>query len=206
MVIPHRQRLLLDTDAFCKLGIAGLLSEAIAVFGANTVDCGRLAALPYMLRRGGLRDKFGNKACDDLMDLAQRIPVAIKPSERWLEPLASIAIVDPGEAQLMALSAEQGSFLITGDKRGLGGVKDIPEYVESLDGQVVVLEAVLAALCIRLGVDAVRTRIRPLMEIDVATRICFSDLDSSPLIGLFSYYNDLVDDLAPLNLWSPNSS
>jgi len=52
-------RLLVDSDAFCKLAASDLLSDAAMLFDAELPDCGRLPALPYMLRRGGLpRDEF----------------------------------------------------------------------------------------------------------------------------------------------------
>ena len=44
-------RLLIDSDAFCKLAASGLLSDAAALFNG---ECGRLPALPHMLRRGQL--------------------------------------------------------------------------------------------------------------------------------------------------------
>ena len=47
MADHNRQRLLVDTDAFCKLGVAGLLTDAIGVLGVTVENCGRLAALPY---------------------------------------------------------------------------------------------------------------------------------------------------------------
>lgn len=48
-------RLLLDTDAFCKLGAAGVFDDALSLLGLSVSDCGRLPALPYMLRKGSLR-------------------------------------------------------------------------------------------------------------------------------------------------------
>jgi hypothetical protein len=48
-------RVLLDTDAFCKLAVAEVLHDTLGLLGAEPGDCGRLAALPYMLQRGGLR-------------------------------------------------------------------------------------------------------------------------------------------------------
>ena len=51
---------MIDTDAFCKLGTADLLTDAIGVLGVDIGECGRLAALPYMLRRGRLRRAFGD--------------------------------------------------------------------------------------------------------------------------------------------------
>ena len=203
MVNRTRQRLLFDTDAFCKLGVAGLLLETMRTFNVTVAECGRLPALPFMLRRGGLRRKFGNLECDRLIDLSQEIPIALQPSDEWLEPLASQASIDPGEALLLATSAEQGCYLITGDKRGLLGITKLPKFVEALNGRVVVPEAMVSALCLRLGVNSIRARIQPLMTTDTAMRVSFSDLDLSPLIGLSSYYDDLAASLAPLNLWSP---
>ena len=40
-------QLAVDTDAFCKLGVSGLLDDALAVLGVARDDCGRLPALPY---------------------------------------------------------------------------------------------------------------------------------------------------------------
>ena len=206
MANHNRQRLLVDTDAYCKLGVAGLLTDAITVLGVPVEECGRLVALPYMLRRGGLRRKFGDDASDALAHLAEIMPLAVQPGDRWLDPLTAVASIDPGEAQLLAASAERRLLLITGDKRALHGVKDIPGYAEALDGHVVVLEAILAELCMQLGVDTILSRICPLMEVDIAVRGCFSDSNSSPLVGLLSYYKDLAVNLEPLNLWRPSSS
>ena len=202
----NRQQLLIDTDAYCKLGVAGLLTDAIALLGVQLEDCGRLAALPYMLQRGRLREKFGADVCDSLKHLAKDIPIAIQPSNCWLDPLSAVTSIDPGEAQLLAASAEHGQMLVTGDKRGLYGVKDILGYSEALDGRVVVLEAILSELCVSLGVNEIRSRIRPLMEVDVAVRLCFSDENVSPSVGLLSYFQDLAVGLRPLKLWRPSSS
>ena len=122
-----------------------------------------MAALPYMLKRGRLRRKFGDEASDALVPLAEVMPLAIQPSAGWLEPLTAVDSIDPGEAQLLAASAERGLLLLTGDKRGLHGVKDIPGYAEALDGHVVVFEAILAELCVQLGAKEIGSRIRPLV-------------------------------------------
>lgn len=47
-------RLLLDTDIFCKLGVADLLDDTLSILGLKYSDCSRLPALPHMLRRGRL--------------------------------------------------------------------------------------------------------------------------------------------------------
>lgn len=204
MASHNRQRLLVDTDAYCKLGAAGLFTDAITALGVQYQECGRLAALPYMLRRGRLRKVFGEDTSDALAHFAEGMPIATLPSDSWLDPLTAVDSVDPGEAQLLAASAECGLLLLTGDKRGLRGVKDIPGYAEALNGRVIALEAALVELCVRMGVDEIRSRIRPLMGVDVVTRVCFSDSNPSPLAGLLSYYENLAADLQPLNLWRPS--
>ena len=148
--------MLIDTDIYCKLGVAGLLTDAIAVLGVPVEGCGRLAALPYMLRRGRLRRKFGSDASDALALIAEGMPLAIQPDDSWLDPLTSVASIDPGEAQLVATSAERGLLLLTGDKRALQGVKDLPGYAEALEGRVVVLEAIVAELCVQMCTDGYR--------------------------------------------------
>ncbi len=205
MADHYLQQLLVDTDAYCKLGVAGLFSNARAVLGVRVEECGRLAALPYMLRRGGLRKKFGGDASDELATLAETIPLAAQASDGWLDPLTTVPVIDPGEAQLLAASAEHGLLVLTGDKRGLCGIKDIPGYAEALDGRIVVLEAILAELCIQLGEDVIRSRIRPVTEVDIAVRVCFSDPGSSPVGALQSYNEQLAVDLEPLSLWKPPS-
>ena len=131
--------------------------------------------------------------------------LAEQPGEAWLDPLTAKPSIDPGEAQLLAASAEHGLLLLTGDKRGLRSVKDIPGYAEALDGRIVILEAILAELCMKLGVRTVRSRIRPLMDVDTTVRICFSDSNATPVVALLSYYNDLSADVEPLELWKPPS-
>ena len=199
-----RQQLLVDTDGYCKLSIANLFADAIAVLGVSSEECGRLPALPYMLRRGGLRKQFGDVLSDAMIPEAEGMPIAMQPDTYWLDPLTAVSSIDPGEAQLLAASAEYGTLLLTGDKRGLHGVKDIPGYSRALDGRVVVLEAMLIALCGQLGVDTMRSRVRDLMDVDTAVGLCFSDSKSSPLVGLMSYYRNLAVALSPLNLWRPS--
>ena len=205
MVNNNRQRLLVDTDAYCKLGVAGLFDDAITALGVQVAECGRLAALPYMLRRGSLRRIFGDDASETLLRPAAEMPLAIQPGDGWLDPLTAVDSIDPGEAQLLAASAEYGLLLLTGDKRALRAVKDIPFYAEALDGNGSLFwKQSWLNFAYRLGVDAIRSRILPLMERDIAINICFSASNSSPVAGLLSYYENLAVNVEPLNLWRPS--
>ena len=96
-------RLLVDTDVFCKLGMGGLLHDAIALLGADVSECGRLPALHHMLQWGRLRKVYGPEACDALLPLANEVPIAIQPGDTWLDRLTPFEAIDPGEAQIFAV-------------------------------------------------------------------------------------------------------
>lgn len=195
--------LLIDTDAFCKLGVSDLLGDAVAIFGTSIRECGRLPALPYMLKKGRLRSTLGEVHSDHLADLAFTMPIAPRPSEQWLEALSSIDAVDPGEALLVAASAEYNTLTITGDKRAICAIANIPILAQALDERLVAIEAILIELYNQLGDTILRNRIQALMEIDAAVRSCF--LSSVPLTGLLSYFTDLASQASPLRLWQPPS-
>jgi hypothetical protein len=205
MAILSALRLLVDTDAFCKLGVSGLLPEAVDLLGADLTGCGRLAALPYMLRRGRLRKAYGPEACDALVTIADTMPAAPLASDAWLEKLVPIQAIDPGEAQIFAASAEAGLFVVSGDKRALRELKRVVGFPEALAGRVVLLEAILLALSDRHGSELVRHRVEALHASDKMVEICFSDESRDPRAGLLSYYRSAVTELAPLILWDPQS-
>jgi len=198
-------RLLVDTDAFCKLAVGGVLEDAVRLLGAELKDCGRLPALPHMLRRGRLRKVFGAETCDSLVALADGVPVIVQPGEAWLERLTPIQAIDPGEAQIFAAAAEHGMIVVSGDKRALRALKDVGDFPTALAGRIVVLEAVLLALCDRLGPDELRRRIRSLIAGDQVVKVCFASPESDPRVGLRAYFESLAVEVAPLVLWDPRS-
>lgn len=196
-------RLLVDSDAFCKLGVGGLLSDALAVLGVDVSDCGRLSALPYMLRRGKLTRTYGAKACAELLPVAERMQSIPAPDPMWLDRLVLVPTINPGEALLFALAAQSGLIVVTGDKISLRALKDIEGYPEALSGRIVVLEAILLTLCIRLGHTEVRHRLNVLIPKDRTLQVCFSNSNSDPCRALESYYRNLVAEVDPLRLWEP---
>jgi hypothetical protein len=198
-------RLLIDTDAFCKLGIGGVLREAVELLGAELQEAGRLPALPHMLRRGRLRKVFGPDACDILIPVAETLPVAAQAAETWLERLTAIDAIDPGEAQIFAIAAEKGLIVVSGDKRALGALGEVPGFADALAGRIVVVEALLLALCDRLGPEEVRKRVQALMAADKVVRVCFSAGNSDPQGALLSYYRSIADECKPLVLWNPRA-
>ena len=136
-------KLLVDSDAYCKLGVAGPLADALGVIGVDIAECYKLPALPHMLRRGRLRRNYGAEACDRMLATAEAMPAMVQPSGLWLDRLLKIDTVDPGEAAILAAGAEFGHLVITGDKRALHAAKDVEGLAVALQGRLIVLEPVL---------------------------------------------------------------
>jgi len=205
MEIRGTMQLLVDSDAFCKLGVCGLLTDAVAVLEIEADQWARLPALPHMLRRGSLVRRYGDENCALLAAIAAPALVAPSPSVEWLDRLVSTPDIDVGEAQLLALTAERGLLLMTGDKRALRAVASVPGFAERLSGRIVVLEAVLLALCRSKGTEAVRAAVRPIVAIDQSVKIAFSSGNPDCEAALWSYFDDLQRHVLPLQLWRPRT-
>jgi len=198
-------RLLVDSDVFCKLGVGDLLNDALAVFGTSVSDCGRLPALPHMLRKGKLVKVYGAEACASLVPIAAEMQPLPAPDTTWLDRLTSVQSIDPGEALLFAIAAQNSLSLITGDKRALRALKDVNGYAAALAGRIIVLEAILLSLCDRLGHAEVRRRLGPLTKNDKTLMICFSESEPDPRSILEMYYRSLASEVHPLRLWEPHT-
>lgn len=196
-------KLLVDTDAFRKLAASGLLHAAVNLLGANPNECGRLPALPHMLKRGQLRSANGSAGCDQMIPIALSMPIVLQADDIWLDKLTQVQAIDIGEAQLFAVGAETGALVMTGDKRALRALKNIADFPDALAGRIVALEAILIALCDRLGPENVRQRVQVLAPSDRMVQSCFSTGNSDPRDGLLSYYGELKGEVEPMVLWNP---
>ena len=196
-------RILIDTDAFCKLAIGGMLEDSLNLFGASLSECGRLPTLPHMLRRGRLRTRYGPEICDRLLTVAMDMPVIESLSDTYLDLLIDIPDIDPGEAQLFAKAADTDLYLITGDKRSLRALKNVEGMSDALSGRIVVLESMLLELCETLGPEEMRIRIQGLGQFDNVVGICFSEQNDDPTVCLMSYFHGLAEEVRPLTLWDP---
>lgn len=196
-------QVLIDTDVFCKLAVGGLIDDSLGLIGAVLSTCGRLPALPYMLRRGSLRARYGSDTCDALIPIASRMSVVELTADLYVDRLTHIPEIGPGEALLLAAAAKSGIHVITGDKRSLRALKSITGLVEALAGRIITFESILLALCDHLGTEVVRQRARVLRGSDNIVRICFSELNIDPVDCLLSYFSSLTEEVRPLSLWHP---
>jgi hypothetical protein len=196
-------RLLLDTDAFCKLAIGQLLTDAVHALGTDLGECRRLPALPQMLRRGTLPRSYGSEACQRLLKIAESIAVIPNADAVWLDRLASVTDIDPGEALIFATAAQRGLLVLTSDKRALRALKGVNGFPDALEHHVVVLEAILMVLCDQIGSPAVRQRLGLLAKSDKTLHVCFSADNPDPRSSLESYFQSLAAEVDPLLLWEP---
>lgn len=192
---------LFDTDAFCKLGAAGLLEPVAERLGSQLADCARLPALPHQLQRGAIRKRYGDVICDGLKPFASSVAVIPAPSPTTLELFRNIPNVDPGEAQLLALCIERGDILVTSDKRALRAVAAVPELAGRLAGKVVLLEAILLELCSLKGEAHVRTNCAPAVGFDAMFAVCFSSGNLDVVGSLRTYLDESRRTFAPIELW-----
>ena len=200
-------KLLIDTDAFCKLGCSGLLSDVVECIADTKVsECGRLAALPHMLRKGQLRQAYGKSACDMLIPLADSMPLHPTPNQDWQDRLVSIDEIDFGEIQILAAAADTETIVLTGDKRALQALSKVRGAGEIFGGRIAVLEAALISLYDKIGPSELRRRTGPLSKVDSVTRICFSEGNRDPLDCLTFYFTDICNKVDPLTLWQPERS
>jgi hypothetical protein len=142
-----------------------------------------------------------------LIATADAMHPAPSASTAWLDQLAGIADIDPGEALLLASAAEHSLKLITGDKRALTAVARVHQFPPALSGRIVCFEAAMLLLCERLGDDRVRTEVAPLIAVDdITLKICFSESNPHPREGLRSYMDDLSRGVHPIVLWDPTAT
>jgi hypothetical protein len=200
-VTQQTPQLLIDTDAFCKLAAADLLNETLALLGVGREQCATLPALPYMLARGGLRKKYGEHEADRLRQIASGFSSAPTASSPWLDMLAAETSIDPGEAQLFALAAEHGIRILSGDKRALEALANVPSIHSRLSNRVVTLEAVLMGLANQMTDEKLRQKGIVLGQHDSMARAVFGSVGSPLGDALNSYMRDLESRAKPLDLW-----
>jgi hypothetical protein len=203
-VNPNQLRLVIDSDAFCKLAVANLLDATLSLLGVTPKQCARLPALSHMLRKGRIRNRYGHTVADGLIEKASHFPTMPEASAEWLDKLSGTVAIDPGEAQMYALAAEHGVLALTGDKRALKAVSSIPEVYTKLDGNVVTIEAVLLGLSLQMVEADLRARGKILGTYDQMAKAVFASSNSTLHEALGSYLGSLEADSQPMTLWRPN--
>lgn len=194
-------RLLIDTDAFCLLSVYDLLDEVRKRLNLDISQCFRIAALPYMLKRGKLREKLGDELSDRLAGIVRLYPEIETVENTWIDRFAQVPNIDAGEAQIFAIAAcDPEAIVITNDKRSLKALLQVAGSTDALNGKILTIEEVLLSLCATLSIEEVRGKIAQHSDLDKMVQICFSPLNPNPIEGLQSYRDSLQTELVPLAL------
>lgn len=189
--------LLVDTDMLILLAATGLLEHVAASLGYPIAQVRRLSAAPHQVRKSKrFRDTYGEGVLQRVEPAIKTIKEADPPSDLdLLEDLKNL--VDPGEAQLMAIAArDRCTLLVSGDKRAIAGLAEsnATSHIESLQGKIVSLEAVLWSLLSERPAEDVRETFAPVLN-HKTLKILLSEhmvADQGRCrAGVMSYYNDL---------------
>jgi len=189
--------LLVDTDMLILLAATGLLERVATSLGYTIAQMRRLPAAPHQIQRGRrFRDTYGQDVLQRVAPIISTIKEADLPSD--LDLLGALTnLVDPGEAQLMAIAArDRCTLLVSGDKRAIAGLAEsnATSCIQSLQGKIVSLEAVLWSLLSEDSAEDVRKAFAPVLN-HKTLKIVLSEhavADHSRCrAGVISYYNDL---------------
>jgi len=176
MTTASPYRLLLDADVLIKLSVLDCFSECIAALGYKLADC---ATMRSMTRSAGI---------DNQVIREQRAGGPGKPARRLFKTLSSIPTIDKmtepekflaaaigaasqthglpfdgGEALLVSVAIHRGlPYLTTGDKKAIGSLPILAQYVgelAKLQGKLMPLEYLLLKAIQANGLAALYPRI-----------------------------------------------
>ncbi|OYD88506.1 hypothetical protein CDG77_23300 [Nostoc sp. 'Peltigera membranacea cyanobiont' 213] len=172
--------ILIDNDALLKLARYNLLDEVIASFNCTSTNLFVLATAKYSLFPAKNRLRFCKEeiSASRLEAFLQKCNSlnAQSADPELLDALNAVQNIDAGEALLLATGAtNQGSLVITGDKRSLIALctnDSVAQVSRSLAGRVVSLELVFLLL-VEHQFTYVQECVRAKPDIDKALKIVF---------------------------------
>ncbi len=193
----------IDSDAFILFSASGLLKEVGECCGYSIQDMRRLATLPFMLRKGRLAEKYPEEIRNSALFWCQRIPPIGDPPSQDLLQRVSVGEIDPGEALLFGLLAEnKDCFLLSNDKRAMRSLSQeegLSDVRRAISGRVACVESVLMLMFGRYGFERTASSLAIIREFDGMLRAVFSagsqTTHASCAEGLTSYINDLLIDV-----------
>lgn len=196
--MPERSgALLLDTDMLVLLTAAGLLESVACHLGYSPDQIRRLPAALHQVRKSKrFRDTYGEAVLQRIIAPIAAIKEIEPPSN--LELLDALnASMDPGEAQLVAITATHGcTLLASGDKRAIRDLtrSGATDCIKAMSGRIVSLEAVLWILAGETDPCQLRTAFMPVLG-HATLRIILSEhavADQERCRdGIRNYFNDL---------------
>jgi hypothetical protein len=189
--------LLIDTDIFVLLAAAGLTERAAELLGFEPGQVRRLFPVESQLQRGKkFREKYAQPTRDAALAVARKVaPIVERPANDALLQQLVVSDIDEGEALMIALLAENPSWMLaTGDRRSLvalaqhSGLKSLRTV---LAGRLVCTESLLRLLVVNDGVKKIAAAFSSVRDCDTKLRVIFSEANAtnldSCLEGIDSY-------------------
>lgn len=200
-------RAAVDTDAFCKLGGFSLLGPAVRALGGSESQCLRLPRLVRQLERASWLGALPPGVRSTLRDIAGKMSPISPRDGGWFDRLANAALpFDAGEAMIFSLVADgDAEVLITGDKRALRALSEVPELACALRGRVVPIEQAALLAVEMLGDEEVKRRVElcpPVLDQILASCLRSPDRRSA----LRQYVSALENEVSPGLFWNSAES
>ncbi len=196
--------LLIDSDIFILLAGADILDKAIELLGFKMENLRRLDALPYQLRGKKFRKTYAKPVLDKALAWCERVASFVeRPADDELQQaLANVQRIDPGEAVMLGLLAEQEVYLLaSGDKASMRALAQAPELAglkKAVSGRVICLETILRLLLTKHEAQFVARSFAAVRIVNTTLRVVFSQGEQTPLenclVAVDSYFADLVKD------------
>lgn len=190
-----------DVDILIKLAACGLLDDLPALLASEDLELTVLNTAVYKIRGLGKQKKLQQAVVDLAIDFCERHPDL--PDLRDEQAFARLATVgepmDPGEAVLFSVAlAHHGSFVVSGDKRALIWLGNLPgkdPIRKGLQGTVICFEELLLRYFTSQGYDRLRTRCCAGMDTDGMLKLAFSGGLATPeahaMEGIRFYWRSL---------------
>jgi hypothetical protein len=191
----------LDNDILLKLSAFELLDEAIADLQVSPENLRVLDSAEFVFRGNRtVSQGYSQEVRERAIAFVKNCPTVNATASD--EFIVLSGLVDVGEATLIAATQNESSFmLLTGDKRCLVTLvmrEELAEVRARLQGRVICLEQMILLLIRRLGFEAVRTKVVPVMACDTAITACFGSgelaTEANVVMALEGYITDLKRD------------
>lgn len=195
-----------DNDIITKLVAFQLFEEAIAVLQVIKTDLRVLPTAKFVFQAKRKQQvHYPDEVWAAVIDLVTTCSTLAEPSfeqtEASLEETRQLEHfkdeIQAGEAALIVATRLEPDFLLfSGDKKCMKALATIPKPIyQRLCGRVVCLEQMILKLIQKLGFEAVRDRILPMVNFDKTLKICFGYSTPAPketvLVGLNSYISEI---------------
>lgn len=191
-------RLLIDVDALVKLAHWRMVLELPGLTQIALADCATISSLRHRAQTPKKPLFVADHAPGLVIEAMDQMAALPAPDPAVLAVLQDVPAIDPGEALLFAaLHATPDSQLLTGDKRALKALSELPHHVrDPFAGRILVVERVLERALDQHGLEWLRAHVCEWRSIDKAAGFIMGGrcdaAEAAVREGLASYISELA--------------